>query len=138
MADFDFVVKNGLTVSDNVIVNGNSLLIGSVRTYISSNIAIGVTDTVVDSTSTGAMRSATYLMQVSSDTAEYQVSEISVVHNGTDSQMTEYGVLTTGQFPLAAFKTDISNGKVRLLASMHFGDGIVYFQKTVMESPIAR
>ena len=137
MADFDFVVKNGLTVSDNVIVNGNSLLIGPVRTYISSNIAIGVTDTVVDSTSTQVMRSATYLMQVSSGTTEYQVSEISVVHNGTDSQMTEYGVLTTGQFPLAAFKTDIFEGKVRLIASMHFGDGLVYFQKTSMESTTA-
>ena len=134
MADFDFVVKNGLTVSDNVIVNGNSLLIGAVRTYISSNIAIGVTDTVVDSTSKQTMRSATYLMQVSSLSAEYQISEISVVHDGTDSQLTEYGVLTTGQFPLAAFKTDIFEGNVRLLASMHFGDGTVYFQKTSIES----
>lgn len=134
MADFDFIVNNGLTVSDNVIVYGNSLLIEDVRTYISSNVAIGVTPTVVDSTSKQTMRSATYLMQVSSLSNEYQVSEISVVHDGSTSQLTECASVSTGGFPLARFSTDISEGKVRVLASMHFGDGTVYFQKTSIES----
>ena len=134
MTDFDFILKNGLTVSDNVIVRGNTLSIGLTKTYIASNIAIGVSDTVIDSTSIGIMRSATYFMQVSADTTEHQVSEIALVHDDVDSQLTEYGVLTTGQFPLAAFKTDILNGNVRLLATMHFGTGTVYFQKTSIES----
>lgn len=132
MPDFDFTLRNGLTVNDNVIVYGNTMSIGSVQTYIASNISIGVTDTVIDSIKTNEMRSATYYMQVSSGNTEHQVSQISIVHNNASSQLTEYGLITTGQYPLATFKTDINNGNVRLLATMHFGTGTVHYNKTTI------
>lgn len=129
MPNFDFIVKNDLTVGENVIVNGNSLSIGPVETYIGSNLAITTEQIVVDSSNKQTTRGAKYLIQVVAEN-EYQISEILIVHNGTSSKITEYGVLTTGQLPLATFATEITGEEVQLLASMNLGSGNLWFTKT--------
>ena len=57
-----------------------------------------------------------YTIQVTQGT-NYQVSTILVIHNGTTTNMTEYGVLETNG-SLATFTSDISGGNVRLLVTM--------------------
>lgn len=133
MSDFDFVVKNSLTVRENVVVNGSILSIGPIKTYISSNIAISTDQMVIDTTSKLQTRSAKYLMQITTD-SEFQVSEILLVHDGATSNLTEYGILTTGALPIASFSTDINGNDVRLLASLNSGSGNVWFTRTSIES----
>ena len=72
--------------------------------------------TAVDTFATTTYRSAKYLVQITQGT-NYQVSEILVIHNGTTTTMTEYGVMNTGG-SLATFACDVNTGNVRLLATM--------------------
>jgi hypothetical protein len=72
--------------------------------------------TQVDSFAVATIRSAKYLVQITQGSA-YQVSEIYVLHNGTNTYMTEYAVLESGS-ALGTFTTDISGGNVRLLVTM--------------------
>ena len=72
--------------------------------------------TQVDSFALATFRSAKYLVQITQGSA-YQVSEIYVLHNGTNTYMTEYAVLESGS-ALATFTTDINGANVRLLVTM--------------------
>lgn len=74
------------------------------------------TTTAIDSFAVGTYRSAKYVMQITQGT-NYQVSEVLVIHNGTTTFMTEYGVLETNG-SLATFSSDISAGNARLLVTM--------------------
>ena len=74
------------------------------------------TTTAIDSFAVGTYRSAKYVVQITQGT-NYQVSEVLVIHNGTTTFMTEYGVLETNG-SLATFSSDISAGNARLLVTM--------------------
>lgn len=111
---------------------------GSIRTFISSdsdaNMSIGniILEGVLKidtSTSTGGLanqehvidsfpintyRSAKYFVQISSG-SNYQSSEVLVVHNGTESYLTEYGFVQTNG-TLANVETRIEGGLVKLVA----------------------
>lgn len=74
--------------------------------------------TVVDSFSATAFRSAKYIVQVThdDDNNRFQTSEVLLVHNGSAAFLTEYGsVATTG--PIASIDADVSGGNVRLLVT---------------------
>jgi len=72
--------------------------------------------TSVDTWAIATYRACKYLVQITQST-NYQVSEILVIHNGTTTTMTEYAVLETNG-PLCTFTSDINGGNVRLLATM--------------------
>ena len=72
--------------------------------------------TAVDTFATATYRSAKYVVQITQGT-NYQMSEIMVMHNGTTTTMTEYGMMNTGGV-LGTFTTDVSTGNVRLLVTM--------------------
>lgn len=70
----------------------------------------------IDSFAAATYRSAKYVVQLTQGT-NYQVSEIMIIHNGTTTTMTEYGMMNTNGV-LGTFATDISAGYVRLLVTM--------------------
>jgi hypothetical protein len=87
--------------------------------------------TSIDSFSASTYRSAKYQIQITRG-SEYQVTEISIVHDGSDSYGTEYATLKTGA-TLSTFSTDISGGNVRLLATPSSSTSTVFkFTKTAI------
>lgn len=87
--------------------------------------------TSIDTFSASTYRSAKYQIQITRG-SEYQVTEISIVHDGSDSYGTEYATLKTGE-TLSTFSTDISGGNVRLLATPSSSTSTVFkFTKTAI------
>jgi len=70
---------------------------------------------VIDAFLLNDFRSAKYLVQITSGT-DYHVTEIMVIHNGSNVYMTEYATLYDNVL-LATFDADISGGYVRLLTT---------------------
>jgi hypothetical protein len=102
------------SASDAIKVSG----LGSANAYhsgLSTSVAATST-TAIDTFSLSTYRSAKYIVQITQG-ANYQVSEVLVIHNGTTTSMTEYGVLETNG-GLATITSDVSAGNVRLLVTM--------------------
>lgn len=77
-----------------------------------------VTQTAIDTFAIATYRSAKYVVQaVDTVSSEYHVTEIIVVHDGTNAYATEYGTVFTGTAVLAAYDVDINGTDVRLLAT---------------------
>ena len=71
--------------------------------------------TTIDTWPKATYRSAKYEYQITNTSAsEYQIGEIMVVHDGSNSKRNEYGVIFTGASPLGTFSTDVSAGQSRL------------------------
>ena len=112
----------GTTVSINTsgIITATSF-VGNSITFDNGLISSVVTTTTttsessIDSFSASDYRSAKYQIQITQG-SNYHTTEVSIVHDGSDSYGTEYGTIKTGS-SLASFNTDISGGNVRLLAT---------------------
>ena len=74
-----------------------------------------ISETSIDSFSATDYRSAKYQIQITKG-SEYQITEIFVVHDGSNSYQTEYATVKTGT-TLSSFSSDIDTGNVRLLAT---------------------
>lgn len=115
------IVSGGIAVGKNLLVAGsyrdatNAGTVLSDKTVIQSTVAT-VTTTAVDTWAIATYRSAKYIVQITQGT-NYQVSEILVIHNGTTTTMTEFGVLETNG-ALGTFTSDVSAGNARLLVTM--------------------
>ena len=118
--------------SIGIVTARSGVYFGSpVVSAIESNSATTTTtsQTSIDSFSASEYRSAKYQVQVTQGSS-YQVTEISIVHDGSDSYGTEYATIKTGS-SLASFSTDISDGNVRLLATPASSSSTVFkFTKT--------
>jgi len=118
--------------SIGIVTARSGVYFGSpVVSAIESNSATTTTtsQTSIDSFSASEYRSAKYQVQITRGSS-YQVTEISVVHDGSDSYGTEYATIKTGS-SLASFSTDISEGNVRLLATPSSSSSTVFkFTKT--------
>jgi hypothetical protein len=96
-------------------VAAGAFTIDSTGELNTSTQAINVnTITTVDSFSKTAYRTAKYLVQVTQG-SKYTSSEVLVVHDGTDSYMSEYAIIDLGspRIPLTV-STSISSGNVLL------------------------
>ena len=84
---------------------------GLVDSTISTTTSVGISTLV--SIASSIYRSANYQIQVIQGT-NYNTTSINLLHDGTNSYMTEYGTLNqpTG---IATFSTDINSGALRLL-----------------------
>jgi len=100
------------TASINAQASGTTL---SNRAVVQATVAT-TTATAVDTWAIATYRSAKYIVQVKQGT-NYSVHEILVIHDGTTTYKTEYGVLETNG-ALVTFTSDISGGNARLLATM--------------------
>jgi len=101
-------VNAGIVTSSTVVLTN-----GLITTVSSTTTATDQTS--IDSFSASTYRSAKYNVQVTRG-SEYQTTEISVIHDGSDSYGTEYATIKTGT-SLATFSTDVFGGNVRLLAT---------------------
>jgi len=70
---------------------------------------------VLDSIAIATFRSVKYQISITSG-SDYHMTEVSVIHDGTDAYITEYGTILTGA-SLASFDADISTGNLRLLTT---------------------
>ena len=121
--------------SIGIVTARSGVYFGSpVVSAIESNSATTTTtsQTSIDSFSASEYRSAKYQVQVTQGSS-YQVTEISIVHDGSDSYGTEYATIKTGS-SLASFSTDISEGNVRLLATPSSSSSTVFkFMKIILD-----
>jgi hypothetical protein len=70
----------------------------------------------VDFWAAAAYRTAKYIIQITQG-SDYQSSEMMVLHDGTNTKLTEYAVLEMNGV-LGLFTTDINTGSVRLRVTM--------------------
>ena len=94
-----------------------------------------VQSATVTTTSTGAAalvsltastyRSADYQIQVVKGSS-YNTSLIKVVHDGTNTYMTEYGNVNQPSVGVVTFSTDINSGDLRLLGYPDSSDSTVF------------
>ena len=109
-----------ITAGVSTNVNGGIATVTSLvlpQGLISSGVTTTTTtsESSIDSFSTSSYRSAKYLIQINQGSS-YNITEVSLVHDGSNSYGTEYGTVRTG-ISLASFNTDINSGNVRLLAT---------------------
>ena len=87
------------------------LIAGDIQSGILTTTSI--LPATVMSISASTYRSVNYQIQVTEGT-NYNMTTINVIHDGTDTYMTEYGTINQ-PVGIATFSTDISGGSLRLL-----------------------
>ena len=94
-------------------------------TYTFTGDSNAATEFVIANLAVSTYRSAKYHIQVTNTTdSSYQVSEVMLVHNGTTSNINEYGLVYSDS-PLANIKTDVSGGNARVILN-NVGDSDDY------------
>lgn len=88
--------------------NFSNITVSSLTTTSTSQVPLDVF-------SKETFRSAKYQIQVTRGSS-YNTSEFIVVHDGTTTYNTEYGIIRTGD-SLASFNSDISGNNIRLLVT---------------------
>jgi len=88
--------------------NFSNINVSGVTTTTSSQFAL-------DSFLKSSFRSAKYQIQIDQGSS-YQTTEFLVVHDGTTTYNTEFGIVKSGDV-LSTFDSDISGNYVRLLAT---------------------
>lgn len=131
MNDIDFILNQNLIVNDNTVV-GDSILMGPTTQWVLSNVTIE-SSTVIDASDITLIQSASYVIQISSESG-YGITEVILVHNNRNSYLTEYGRLNTTQFPLATFSTEIVNNEMRLIGTALEGSARIWFHKMEVSS----
>ena len=106
-----------LTVTGNVSANNATANTVTTNSTISkrSNIAV-TTDTVIDSFSISAYRTAKYVIKSENDDG-YESLEVLLIHNNINSYVTVYAAINDGGGNTVAITTGISSGNVELRAT---------------------
>jgi len=117
-------VGSGVTVTNDT-VNSINLNVSGISTLSTIRLSAGDISSLV---STAATTSATQIFSVSASTCRsavfqvqsveginYNMTTINVIHDGTETYMTEYGTINQ-PIGIATFATDINGGNLRLLA----------------------
>jgi len=80
------------------------------------------TDGVIATFDKNSFGSAKYIVQADTPSRKRQISELLLVHDGTNASATEFGVIHTTDLPIAEFDVDIEGDLVRLLATNAIDD----------------
>ena len=106
-----------LTVTGNVSANNATANTVTTNSTISkrSNIAV-TTDTVIDSFSISAYRTAKYVIKSENDDG-YESLEVLLIHNNINSYVTVYAAINDGGGNTVSITTGISSGNVELRAT---------------------
>jgi hypothetical protein len=99
------------------ITSNNSINIGTTNIVsITSNTytTSSTSQVVVDSFPISTFRSAKYFVQMISS-SDYHIIELNVVHDGTNTSMSQYGEVILGASSLGLFQASISLGNLYLL-----------------------
>ena len=101
----------GLTVANANVTN--HLTVGTLNVRTNTVITSSSGQVVLDTFPAVSFASAKYFVQANSG-VNYTITEIILVHDGTNIHFTEYGTIQTGP-SIGTFSTDIDTGNVRLL-----------------------
>lgn len=116
------IITGGAVVDKSIFIQGEIIeatLAGVkvAQSDVAQTSLSTVSTTPIDTWAIATFRSAKYLVQITQGT-NYQVSEIMLIHNGTTTSMTEYGVIETNGV-LATLTSDVNAGTTaRLLVAM--------------------
>ena len=102
-------VSGNLSVLGTVGVNTSSILASA--TFTSSTTTA---NQIIYSVPTATYRSAKLMVQMTSGTS-YQVTELLIIHDGTNAFMTQYGDIATTGTSLGTFDSSITSGNLNLL-----------------------
>jgi hypothetical protein len=97
-----------------VINFGNVYLVGTGVTVVT-----GTATTSISSLDVSSFRSIKYQVQISQN-EDFQATDILVIHNGTTSNLIEYGSIATNDY-LGTFDTSIDGGNLNLNLSLNVG-----------------
>ena len=108
--------NNTVTAFNLPVTFGGTVTVGF-GTQFGINLTTSATtaNQVATSVAAASFRSAKFLVQVTSGSA-YQLTEITLIHDGTNVYKTEYGQVFSGAV-LATFDADINSGNMRLLTT---------------------
>lgn len=120
----DYTANDGTTISLNDTIEDGTIEVVSLAkaSFVDQNslqpyssTLSGTSQQLVDRFLLANYRSAKYLVQMTNGT-DYHTSEVSVLHDGTDVYITEYGTMYTAS-SLGTITADISGDYVRLLVT---------------------
>ena len=118
--------SGGASVTGALSVSGN-LSTGFFEIGDDSTTTTATTQVAIAAFAASSVRSCKLLVQVTNTTdSTYHFTEVSIIHDGTDTYMTEVGSMFTGTAAEATFTSDISSGSVRLLATPASTDSITF------------
>jgi hypothetical protein len=132
------VYTGALVVDGGVGIAGTlhtaALVINGTYDVISSDITLSGTGAsqVIHTLDSNVYRSAKYMVQIS-HAPDYEIQELLTVHDGTNTFLTQYAQLLTGNnLILATYDVDLSGGNMRLLATPAFSNTTFKLYATAM------
>jgi hypothetical protein len=111
LSDLTDVTITGPAEGETLVYDGGKW----VNDYAATASTTTTSQTSIHTLSASVYRSVEYMVQVDRG-AQYHLTKILVVHDGTTAHKTEYGTIYTGS-SLGTFDVDISGGNIRLLAT---------------------
>ena len=103
------IIGSSITANNTLTINTNAVY----ESYTSTTST--TSQFTLDTFSTSTYRSAKYLVQISSGSA-YELIELSLIHDGTNVYLSQYGNIKSGS-TLGVFDSTISTGVLSLLAT---------------------
>jgi len=120
--NYDLYVIGDTNIEGNLSVSGVStinlgiqgtLVFGDTYTVgVGTTVVTGTATTTISSLGITSFRSIKYQVQIAQN-SDFQATDILVLHNGTTSNLIEYGSIATGEY-LGTFDTTVSGGNVNL------------------------
>jgi hypothetical protein len=97
-------------------------------------ISVTTSVTTIDTFATSIQRAAKYVVSVdgSAGPGGYQMTEVSVIHDGTNVYMTEYGQVYSGAAPILTISASLASGTLSLTGQSASGTVTVKFVRTVV------
>jgi hypothetical protein len=98
----------------NLVVSG-TVALGPVAGLSTSSVVVTtLSPTVIDTFQIATYRSAKYIVQIS-DSGNYEIAEILVIHDGSLVSIAIYGNVCTSTAPLGSFDANIASGTLSIL-----------------------
>ena len=135
MTDNAATTTNAVTVGD-LTSTGLTTTGGLITHGVSQQLITSASTTLIDTvTGNNSYTSIEYLIQLNNDTAtETQVSKITAAFDKSTVNISEYGVVHSGDSDLGTFTADVNSGNVRLFFTRRPSNNIaVKATKTIIQ-----
>lgn len=125
-----------VTFTTNTNIGNSTVEVYSLQNNTASIRArsYGTTNTdpqILDSFSAASFRSGKYIISINSSVNDYQVTEIMLLQDGTNTYTTEYATLVSSS-TLGTFSANIDSGTVRLFVVPASATNTIKYQRTLI------
>lgn len=100
------------TLAGSLTLTGTLTFVGNSAIFSNTLVTSAATSQILDSFTTTTWRSAMYVVTMTAGT-DYHITQVSLVHDGTNAFITEFGTISTAN-NLGLFDANIVSGTVRL------------------------